>query len=104
VSLFKTGPGLLQIKTARRIQKSFGFLLPDAHHLRRLFLERHPVEQILHPFLCGQSGVLVWGLHERGTFRSFQEDRCCFMVSYLIKAFATARESVQPSVQSSRSP
>ena len=44
VTFAKCGLGLLQIELAVGIDELLRFLLPDAHHLRGFFLERHPPE------------------------------------------------------------
>ena len=39
-------PGLAGIEIALRVHKLLCLLLPDAHHLRRLFLERHARKEV----------------------------------------------------------
>ena len=50
------------------IHERLGFLLPDAHHLRGLFLERHARQQVLDPPGDGNRGVFINGRVGGGRF------------------------------------
>ena len=58
-SLFESGLGFGRVEIAVGIHQRLGFLLPDAHHLRGLFLQRHASEQVFHPPGSGQCSVPI---------------------------------------------
>jgi hypothetical protein len=61
VTFFERGLRLLKIKVAVCIEQLRGFLLPDAHHLRGFFLQRHARQQIFHAGGRGGGGIFVEG-------------------------------------------
>ena len=71
---------LLEIEVALRIHQRLGLRLPDAQHLRGLFLQRHPREQVLDAPGGGQTGVFISGSGFAGGSRRLRTS-CFFMRS-----------------------
>ena len=61
VAFFESGLGFLQVEVAMLIHELLRLLLPDAHHLRGLFLKGHPRQQIADASGGGESWILVFG-------------------------------------------
>jgi hypothetical protein len=53
-ALLEVSFSLLQVKVAVFIQHGTAFLLPDAQHLSRFFLERHACNEVPRTAFCGQ--------------------------------------------------
>ncbi len=50
MTFFESGFGFPQIEVAVGIYERFSFLLPDAHHLRGFFFQRHPRQKVFDSF------------------------------------------------------
>ncbi len=61
MTFFEGGLRLLGIKIAFGVQQFGGFFLPDAHHLRGFFFQRHAREEIFNAAFGGNVGVFVNG-------------------------------------------
>ena len=59
VPMFESGFGFMKVEVAVGVHERFCFLLPDAHHLRGFFFERHPRQQIFHTSRRRQIGIFV---------------------------------------------
>jgi hypothetical protein len=68
VTFFKAALAFSKSKLPLESRNFVVFFLPDAHHLRGFFLERHAREQIFHAFLGRKARQLVGGKGVRFAF------------------------------------
>src|ERR1035437_10278809 len=68
VSFFESGLGFFEIKITGSVQKLRVFFLPEAHHLRGLFLQRHARQQIFHATGGGCGRFFISGKRGGGFF------------------------------------
>src|SRR5260221_3179663 len=64
IAMAEGGARLRDVERTVRVHEGVGLLLPDARHLRRLFLDGHARQQILDPPFRRKCSVLKW-VHPR---------------------------------------